>query len=466
MQLTPETLDFIRSHADDDVRSLALKARSFSNIDMPFALDQIAGRQKARTKLPAWAAIEGIVFPPHISMEQCSSEPTALYKRDLLGRFLHDEMAENSDGMAEKCSFRYVDFTGGFGVDFSYIAPLFADCTYIEMQPHLCDIANHNLPLLGLGNAEVRCANAEEVMAEILHGGKAEKTVCFLDPARRDTHGSRTYAIEDCTPNILGFIGEMADSVHSVMLKLSPMLDWHATVASLNAACKTKDAVREVHIVSANNECKEILVLVSEKVSSPLKVCCVNNDDVFSFVPGGENNAPDTPQSPENTDEMGKNCNKNTSEDDSKTASEGDSKTASEGDNTASEDKKTTADTEHTHAYLYVPNASVMKAGCFMEIQHRYGVKQIGANSHLFLGAGIEGFPGRKMQISSISSMNKKELKEKMRGIERANIATRNFPLTPDQLRKRLKLKDGGDTYIFATTDSNAQHILLITKKC
>lgn len=456
MQLTNETLEFIRNHADDDVRSLALKGRVGEGIDLPFALDQIAGRQKARTKLPAWARIPDLVFPPHISMEQCSSEPTALYKRSILERFLAQNGEEaqpeamQSKGDAENhIPYIYYDLTGGFGVDFSYIATLFGKSVYVEMQEHLCDIARHNFPLLNLAHSEVVCCNSESMIAGICNSASAGKTVLFLDPARRDTHGTRTYAIEDCTPNVLGFIGATAAKVRAVMLKLSPMLDWHATVASLNAACCSHNAVREVHIVSVGNECKEILVLLSECETSPLVVHCVNDAEEFAFTPTSIQTAITVPDSafPDAN---------------ALTLHQIRQRIYGKSIDIASD---SLANFSHERCYLYVPNASLMKAGCFIALGNHFSLAQIGINSHLFIGNSVDGFPGRKMRIVAVSTMNKKELKSKLQGIERANIATRNFPLTPEQLRKRLKLKDGGPHYIFATTDDEREHLLFVCTK-
>ena len=418
MNISKSTLDFICKHANDDVRKLALSAKRTEDLDLSFALDQIAGRQKAKVKLPSWFTTAGramgenvdesslLVFPPHISMEQCSSEQTARYKKRILDRLLASILDQDWSRTA-----RFIDVTGGFGVDFSYLAQGFAEATYVERQEHLCEIARHNFPLLGLPHANVICKELESPLE--LTG--LQEAVIFIDPARRDTNGNRTYAIGDCTPNILGFIGELLQRAALVMVKLSPMLDWHQTVEDLNRACESKDAVREVHIVSTQNECKELLIVLSERYESALEVHCVNDEETFVFSPNAS-----VAQSPV----------------------------------VASEPQK-----------LYVPNASIMKAGCFVEIENTFGIRQIGKNSHLFVGDSVSAFPGRVFNILCITTMNKKELKSALSGIDRANIATRNFPLSPEQLRKRLKVKDGGDTYLFATTTDEGDHVIYVTRK-
>jgi len=414
MNISKSTLDFICKHANDDVRKLALSAKRTEDLDLSFALDQIAGRQKAKVKLPSWFTTAGramgenvdesslLVFPPHISMEQCSSEQTARYKKRILDRLLGHPWSRNS---------HFIDVTGGFGVDFSYLAQGFAEATYVERQEHLCELARHNFPLLGLPHANVICKELESP----LELTDLQDAVVFIDPARRDTNGNRTYAIGDCTPNILGFIGELLQRTALVMVKLSPMLDWHQTVEDLNRACESKDAVREVHIVSTQNECKELLIVLSERYESALEVHCVNDEETFVFSPNAS-----VAQSPV----------------------------------IASEPHK-----------LYVPNASIMKAGCFMKIENTFDIRQIGKNSHLFVGDSVSAFPGRVFNILCVTTMNKKELKSALCGIDRANIATRNFPLSPEQLRKRLKVKDGGDTYLFATTTDEGDHVIYVAKK-
>ena len=422
MNISKATLDFVCKHANDDVRKLALSAKRAEGLDLSFALDQIAGRQKAKVKLPSWFEMADkamgedadernfLVFPPHISMEQCSSEQTARYKKRVLNRLLANILDQGWPRNAH-----FIDITGGFGVDFSYLAQGFAEATYVERQEHLCEIARHNFPLLGLPNANVICKELESPLQLPILGAASQGIVVFIDPARRDTNGNRTYAIGDCTPNILGFIGELLNRTAVVMVKLSPMLDWHQTVEDINRASGSGNAVREVHIVSTQNECKELLLVLSERYESALEVYCANDDEVFAFTPG-EANAP-----------------------------------VSESMNAEK---------------LFVPNASVMKAGCFSEVESRFGVRQIARNSHLFVGSvDVEGFPGRVFNILCITTMNKKELKSALAGIDRANISVRNFPLSPEQLRKRLKIKDGGDVYLFATTTDDEEHVIYVTRK-
>lgn len=446
------TQDFIRQHQDDDVRQLAFLGSKYPEVDMPFALDQIRGRKMARVKLPRWASLEGIIYPPHISMEQCSSESTALYKAELAARLLGLPVSSSGTEMKAENEIEFVDLTGGFGVDFSYIAArLGVKSMYVERQAHLCEAAKENFGRLGLKNAIVKNGDGIEVLHSFLPKKddaastddslgitydqplsllktKLGLKLIFIDPARRDDAGNKVVSLKDCTPDVTVLQEEMLSKADYVIIKLSPMLDWHRAISELSH-------VREVHIISVNNECKELLLVLSARnmgemeVSSAdgevkhagnLRIYCIN--DAQSFV----------------CDEL----------------------------DMESSQVKIAPSTFEEMQYLYEPNASLMKAGCFGVLSGRYDARMLSKNSHLFVSqAPIEAFPGRSFRIIAVSSFNKKELKRHLSGITKANIATRNFPLSVAELRKRLKLKDGGETYIFATTLSDESHVLMITEK-
>ena len=427
------TQDFICQHQDDDVRQLAFLGSKYPEVDMPFALDQIRGRKMARVKLPRWASLEGIIYPPHISMEQCSSESTALYKAELAARLLSLPV---SSSFSEEIGF--LDLTGGFGVDFSYIAArLGVKSMYVERQVHLCEAAKENFERLGLKNAIVKNGDGIEVLHSFLpkkdDAASADDSlgityeqprsllktnlglkIIFIDPARRDDAGNKVVSLKDCTPDVTVLQEEMLSKADYVIIKLSPMLDWHRAISELSH-------VREVHIISVNNECKELLLVLSARnMDENLRIYCIN--DAQSFV----------------CDEL----------------------------DMESSQVKIAPSTLEEMQYLYEPNASLMKAGCFGVLSGRYDARMLSKNSHLFVSqAPIEAFPGRSFRIIAVSSFNKKELKRHLSGITKANIATRNFPLSVAELRKRLKLKDGGETYIFATTLNDESHVLVITEK-
>ena len=394
------TRQFIRQHQDDDIRVLALKGTKDPEVDLAFALQQIDGHRRAQEKLPSWAAVEGILYPPHLSMEQCSSEQTARYKAEVAG-----------SGES------FVDLTAGFGVDTAFMAKGFQRAVCVELQPELCAISSENFKLLGLHQIEVVNGNG----VDYLHTMPPADLV-FIDPARRDEHGGRTYGIADCTPNVLEIIDELLDKAQRVLIKLSPMLDWRKAVEDLG-----QQHVSSVHIVSVDNECKELLIEVTgekfevESSASSLRVVCVNllsdgSSQKFVYDPSSS---------------------------------------------VAAEHLSYT-----TPRFLYEPNASLMKAGCFDLLASRYGVVQADVNSHLFLSdRQVELFPGRGFIIDKVTSMNKRDLKEALSSLTHANIAVRNFPLSAVELRRRLKLRDGGDTFIFATTVANQGHLLFVCRK-
>ena len=438
------TAEFIQEYREKDTRQLALQSARFPDVDMPYALDQIKGWQTARRKLPTWAACDGIVYPPHLSMEQCSSEPTAQYKLNLAMEWA--SRVESSELRVENSS-RMTDLTGGFGVDFSFTSCAFASATYVERNAQLCHMVEHNLPLLGIDNAKVVCADAVGYLSTL-----DMQTMIFLDPARRDQHGAKTVMLADCTPDVVQLLPQLLKKSRFTILKLSPMLDWHKAVEDLQGT------VREVHIVSVGGECKELLLVLSEEMESELKVFCADLEAGGSSLSGGSSSSscsscsslssepsfPRTPSSPI--------AHSNASL----------FVYAPSASRPAPNSKLKTQNSK----FLHEPNASIMKAGCFDELAAAYGVSPVSRNSHLFLSAEpVDGFPGRSFSIERVTTLNKRELRQALAGIEKANIATRNFPLSVAELRKRLKLKDGGDVYIFATTTAEDEHLLLISHK-
>lgn len=349
-------------------------------------------REYARKKLQEWSAVDDILYPRHISLEQCSSEQTATYKSTLIGN--------NKE--------TFVDLTGGFGVDCYYIGKNFEKPTYIEQNPDLCKIVESNYHTLGFSKCEVVCDEAESYLYKMdrVH-------LIYIDPARRDDNGRRTYAIEDCTPNVKELNNLLLEKADKVIIKLSPMFDWHKAVRDMNG-------VTEVHIVSVGNECKELL-LVLENTDKPLRLICVDDDVRYERIVI--------------------------------------KKTIKE---KISADSKNIED----YHYLYEPNASIMKAGCFQWIAEDFNVVEVSPNSHLFLsGETIKDFPGRKFEIKVLSTLNKKEIKKKLQGVVKANITTRNFPMKSNELHKRLHLDDGGDNFIFATTTKENKHLIFVCKK-
>ena len=397
--LNKETLEFIRNHKDEDVRTLVMKSCGQTVVDLHQALIQIEGWQMARKKLPVWASYDNILFPPKLSLEQCSSEETALYKKYLVERLF------STSRRPYACM---VDLTGGYGIDFSYIAPLFEKAVYVERQDILCRLAAHNFPILGLKHAQVICGDGGETLSSL-----EKMSLCFVDPARRDNQGRKTVSITDCEPDLTSLQEQLEKKAEVCLFKLSPLLDISRAVDELRH-------VAEIHVVSVRDECKELLLVIDKCITTNPVCRCVNlqrNQTDFIFTFEEERNAL---------------CNY----------------------------------AETLESYLYEPNASIMKAGAFKTVANRFGLKKLHPNSHLYTSdVVIQEFPGRVFRIENFSSFSKSDLRSLLKDISNANLTIRNFPSDVSALRKKLKLKDGGDTYLFATTVADGSHILIKARK-
>ncbi|WP_108822259.1 class I SAM-dependent methyltransferase [Dysgonomonas sp. Marseille-P4361] len=391
--LTPELLDFVKEHEKDDIRALALQAKKYAHIDMELAIRQIQGRKIAKDKLPTWYGYEQIIYPKHLSLEQSSSEQTALYKASLC----------SGDSL--------VDLTGGLGVDFSFMSKSFSKAIYVEQQEELTEIATENFQTLGLSNAEV--INQDSV--SYLRTMPKVDTI-FIDPARRNNVGKKTVLIEDCTPNLIEIEDLLEEKAkEKVIIKLSPMLD-------ITLALNTLEGITDVHIVSVNNECKELLFVKDKRVGEqPVQFHCINirNDktDTYIFTKEQEESAKINYRS-------------------------------------------------NAGKYLYEPNASILKAGAYKSIVQSYGIDKLHVNSHLYSSDVLmKDFDGRILLINNILSFSKKDIKDHLSKIGQANITVRNFPLSVQEIRKKTKIKEGGDIYIFATTMTDEKKVLLVCEK-
>ncbi len=394
IHIDKDTQQFILEHESDDIRQLALKAKSYPGIDMSIAIKQIAGRQIAKHKIPSWYQCENIIYPKHLSMEQCSSEATALYKAALCkGDIL-------------------IDLTGGLGVDFSFMAKNYKQAYYIETQHELTQLAQCNFNTLNLNQSKV----IQDDAVSFLNSFDGIADTIFIDPARRNDTGKKTVLIEDCTPNLLEIDNLLTTKAQRVIIKLSPMLD-------ITHALNSLSNVTEVHIISVNNECKELL-FIKDKVrkDEDIQLICINlltnkKDASFTFTKAEENTS-------------------------------------------------SISHTDEPKRYLYEPNSSILKAGAYRSLGARYGLMKLHPNSHLYTSDTlIDSFPGRKFQIKEVISPNKKEIKAHFKDITQANIATRNYPFSVADIRKQTKLKEGGTDYIFATTLTNEKKVLILCQK-
>lgn len=388
--LSPETKEFIKEHKNEDPRALALQGKRYPSVDIREAVTQIEGWQAAKEKLPTWAETDGIIYPPRISMEQCSSEPTALYKA-----------AITKGG-------RLADLTGGFGIDCSYMSRGFREATYIERNSILCNIAKENFTLLGLGNINIINGNSEDILPTL-----PKQDWIFIDPARRAFDGRKVVALSDCEPDVTALESLLLEKAAKVMVKCSPMLD-------ITAAIRQLSSIEAVHIIAVNNECKELLFILAKDNGENTQIECVNiqkgSSCSFAFTLDEEANS-------------------------------------------------TVTYSNSVGRYLYEPNAAIQKGGCHRALSQKLQIDKLHPNSQLYTADRlIENFPGRIFEVARVFGFSKADIKQ-LQALKKANITVRNFPESVQTLRKKLKLNDGGENYLFATTLSGERKILVHCRK-
>jgi hypothetical protein len=379
--------EFIETHKQKPVTELALLLSKKPNLDAAFILAQINGIQKAKNKLPAFYNTPNIVYPTKLSMEQCSSEKTSVFKSKLV------------DGN------HLIDLTGGFGVDSFYFSKQFKQVTYIEQNKDLFKIVKSNLEKLKANNIELMNSTAEEFLATT--NKKAD--VVYIDPSRRNEN-QRVFKLDECTPNIIDLVPDIFKIADKILIKTAPLLD-------IKQSLKDLKFVSKVWVVSLENDCKEVLYLMENGNTKEPQVNTINltkTDQEFHFNFLEENDANSSYSEPLN--------------------------------------------------YLYEPNASILKAGAFNSIAKKYELKKIAPNTHLYTSEEpIKNFPGRTFKIEKTLAYQPKDFKKL--GITKANVTSRNFKDNPEQVKKKLKVKDGGNHYLFTTTDKSSKPILIICIK-
>lgn len=400
-----DTLQFISENRCQDVKRLAL-SHIPQGVDLQYALIQIAGYQIAAQKLPRWAACDGIIYPKHLSMEQCTSQSVSQFKASLVTELF----AQGPD--------RYADLTGGFGVDCLFISEAIrrlnpqATCWYNEMSPDLCQIARSNFPALGLAGIDISEGTAEEFMDR--HRQESFDLI-YLDPARRDNCGGKVVSISDCQPDVSALQDDLLEMSRYVMVKLSPMLDLTRLLSELKN-------VISVTAISLDGECKELLAVMGKGRPAPTLIRSINIDS---------RKGPDTLLCATQTEEQ-------------------------------SLPLQTVSEPICPGTYLHEPYACHMKSGLFRTLQHRYGVQQLDVNTHLFWSETPSAdFPGRTFRINAAIPADRHSLKQFFSHTPQANIAVRNFPMTVAEIRQRYKVRDGGNHYVFLTSAQEVGRILL-----
>lgn len=391
--LTPKEELFISQHKTDDVKKIALSIKPKDEIRKDIVLRQINGLQITKCKVPSWHETKGLLFPVHLSLEQCSSETTALYKQSIVG-----------SGKT------HIDLTGGMGVDFIFMSHYFDNAIYVEQSAELCELAHHNFKLLRNKTTHIVCKDCTSFINELTERVDS----IFIDPARRNQSGNKTVRIADCTPDLSIMEKLLVTRCKRAIAKLSPMLD-------ISDALNTLRYVSEIHIISTDNECKELLLIMEETTSETISIHTVNitNKHTQLFILT-------------TTEEANASC----------------------------------TYTDTLQEFLFEPNSSILKAGAFKAIANRFNITKLHPNSHLYTNdTPIDNFPGRCFKIIDTFGFSKTDIAALTKTYPQANISVRNFPLRPDELRKKLKIKDGGDIFIFATTTNNNKHVLAICKK-
>jgi hypothetical protein len=390
------TLDekvFVREHLCEEVSALALRLGRFPHLNAGVVLRQVAGYQALLRKVPTWAANPDLVFTDSLPLEQCSSEATARYKASILPSWVES----------------IADLTGGLGVDFAFLATGKTRALYVERRPDLCGIALENFRVLGLTQAKVLNGDGSALLAEPFD-------LLYLDPARRDAQGGKVVALSDCEPDIVAIKSSLFANAPLLLVKLSPMLD-------ISLAIKQLPETTEVHVVSVDGECKELLFLLdAENVDKEPRIVCVNL----------RSNAPVQSFKFTRSQEQSSFCRL----------------------------------VDVPNNFLYEPNASLLKAGAFSILTQTFNLYKLHPNSHLYTSETlVEDFPGRAFAIDAVFPVHPKDLKIHLGNLTKANITTRNFPETVAQLRKKTKLKEGGDTYLFATTLMDDRKVLVKCRK-
>ena len=389
MSASPELLSLIQEHLHDDVQQLALQRNRFpqlSDTDFRFLLQQIDGYQRTKDKLPSVSKIEGWWYPIRLSCEQCSSEATAQYKANIIN---------------ELEAIKLIDLTGGYGIDTFFISEKLKEADYVERNPELCAIATHNFAIT---RPQIRIHNmtAEAFLSEM--SNPIEKTLIYLDPARRSASGSKVFRMEDCEPNIIALMPTLRRLSDYQCFKLSPMID-------ITAALQALGNEWDVHVVAVQNEVKEVIFINGTGNIYAVNIQ-PNQTDIIGFHQKEEKEA---------------RC-----------------KYA-----------------ESVYTYLYEPNAAIIKAGAFKYIGEKYGIQKLDTNTHLYTSEEyVRDFPGRIWKVIAPNIKDSKELHQIIshqtdKTTPKYSVITRNYPLTPEQLRKKLKLQDGNDFYLIGARLKN-----------
>ncbi|GAA4281799.1 THUMP-like domain-containing protein [Gaetbulibacter aestuarii] len=386
--LNTEVQEFINKNLNTDLPGLVLKQPELPDVTTDDLIQQIESKKRCEKKLPTWFHSKNIYYPNKLNIEQTSSERTADYKSTLIsGKSL-------------------IDITGGFGVDAFYFSKAIDQVTHCEINPDLSQIVTHNFSALEVEN--ITCIASDGL--EYLKNSKDIFDWIYVDPSRRDANKSRVFFLKDCLPNVPENLNILFDHSKDILIKTAPLLD-------LSAGLNELKSVKQIHVVSVNNEVKELLWILQKGFSGTVEVITVNlknkKTEIFQF--------------------------------------------------NLEEEKKAHAHYSEPLSYLYEPNASILKAGAFQMIAEKYKINKLHKHTHLYTNETLIEFPGRRFMIENVIPFNKKDIKKV--GIKKANITTRNFPENVKQIRQKFNISDGGEAYLFFTKDLKEKKMIVVCNK-
>ena len=411
------------------VADLALQRSKYKHLtdeQWRWFLQQVEGRERTADKLPTFAAIEDWWYPVRLSCEQCSSELTARYKAQIIGSSNSQILQSSNSQIFQSSNHKCLDLTGGYGVDTFFLSELFEETDYVEQNAELCRIAEHNKEIknekLKIKNVSIHNCTAEEFLSSVHEENEGGYDLIFLDPARRDSHGGKVFRLGDCTPNVVELMPDLVAHLTPegrIMLKLSPMIDLTQAIKELSAVSKVTPASVlkwDIHVVAVKNEVKEVLLLSHQKSDVRTQTITAidldKKEQAFVFTREEEQMA--QPQMVLGTCPNG--------------------------------------------TWLYEPNAAILKGGAYKLVSERFGLQKLDVNTHLYVSDKfVEDFPGRVWKTYPLPSP-----KEKV--ISQANVIVRNYPLTAEQLKKKLHLRDGGTAYVIGCR-VNGKPVLLSAER-
>lgn len=382
-----DILQFAHEHSGDDPLQLLMQRKRYPGINLPLVAQQLEAQQQASAKWPTLADCANYFYPPRLNREQSSSEAAAMFKAGLVRSFGGGTL---------------IDLTGGMGADTYFMSREAEHTDYCEQDADLCAIAQHNFDALGTEN--ISCHSGDSI--EFLADSKNIYDTIYIDPARRDEHGRKVAAFEDCTPNLLQNLNLLRSRCKRLLIKASPMID-------ISQAEQQLGAVSDIYIVAVKGECKEVLFQVPNpefQVSTEAATLhCLDirsifpTPSIFSFTRDNEESASCTYAS-----EMA--------------------------------------------TYLYEPHAALMKGGCFRMLSQNYGIAQLARNTHLYTSEQlIDNFPGRVFRVVQPATLTAKAMRSLLPE-GKAHVITRNYPLSAESLQQKLKLREGGTCFIIAAT--------------